>query len=274
MYRWLHTLPILWRVWLYALLVGAYGALAVWKEHSSYKNYFDQPAEIHEVFSLVLGLLLVFWTNRAYERWWEARTLWGQLVNTSRNHAVKIKALVNVPKSDMRQCEAIIVSFPYALKEHLREGCRLQELPAFANSTDHPEHVPTYLVTKLYDYYRKWYADGQITGDELRILDLEASQLLQICGACERIRNTLIAPSYRRFIRQLVGLHLLALPWGLAQDFGDATVFIVIIDAYFMIGITAIAHAVEEPFGHDRDDLELMRLCQTIEKTVTEVFAQ
>ncbi len=272
MFRLLARLPVLTRVWLYSLLVGLYSGLAVWKEHSPLKDRWDQPAQIHEVFAVMLGLLLVFWTNRAYERWWEARTLWGQLVNTSRNHAVKLKDLVKIPASDMRHCESIIIGFPIALKQHLRDGCVLKGVPGFESSTDNPTHVPGYLVSMLYDYYRKWFQADVITGDELRILDLESSRLLEICGACEKIRNTLISNSYRHFMRQLVILHLIALPWGLAQEFGDATVVIVTIAAYFMIGITVIAHAIEEPFGQDDDDLDLSRLCMTIETSVREVF--
>jgi len=274
MLRLLAGFPVLSRVWLYALLVGAYSGLAVWKEHSRLKDQLDQPAQIHEVFGLVLGLFLVFWTNRAYERWWEARTLWGQLVNTSRNQAVKIKNLLKLPASDLRYCESILIGFPYALKEHLRDGIELNQVPGFESSSDRPAHVPAYLVSLLYGRFHKWYQTGMITGDELRILDLEAKQLLEIDGACERIRNTLIARSYRRFIRQLVILHLIALPWGLAEEFGNATIIIVTIAAYFMIGITVIAHAIEEPFGRDEDDLNLSQLCRVIETSVREIFAR
>lgn len=270
----LRELPVLSRVWLYALLVGAYSGLAVWKEHSPLRDTFDQPAQIHEVFGVILGLLLVFWTNRAYERWWEARTLWGQLVNTCRNQAVKIKVLVKVPAADLRQCESLLIAFPYALKDHLREGCELRQVPGFENAGDKPTHVPSYLTSKLYEFYRKWFEADLITGDELRILDLETNKFLEITGGCERIRNTPIAHSYRRFIHQLVALHLIALPWGLSQEFRDATVAIVTVAAYFMIGITVIAQAVEEPFGHDQDDLDLNRMCGVIETTVREIFGR
>ena len=68
------------RVALMALATGAYAALAVWKENSKYNAVADTPAELHTALSLVLGLLLVFRTNATYNRWWEARTLWGAIV--------------------------------------------------------------------------------------------------------------------------------------------------------------------------------------------------
>jgi putative membrane protein len=78
------------QVALLALTVAAYGALAVWKERTVYHELGDIPAEIHAALTLVLGWLLVFRTNTAYNRWWEARTLWGGLVNACRNLAAKL----------------------------------------------------------------------------------------------------------------------------------------------------------------------------------------
>lgn len=266
-------LPLLARVWLFALLVGSYAGLAVWKERSSLHGYWDQPAEIHEVFALVLGLLLVFRTNRAYERWWEARKLWGRLICTSRNQAVKIMALAKPPAKDLQQCRTIVTAFPYALKEHLRDGCVLQQVPGFETAQENPQHVPSYLVLQLYDFFHKWKKDGLISDEKLRIFDREASNLVEICGGCERIRKTLMPQSYRTFLRQLIFLHLATLPWGLVDKFQDLTVAVVIGVAYFMIGTEAIAHSIEEPFGSDCDDLDLETYCDKIDTTVGEIFS-
>ncbi len=267
-------LPMLARVSVYALLVGLYSLLAVVKEHTQYEKQFDQPAEIHEIFGVILSLLLVFRTNRCYERWWEARTLWGALVNSCRNQAVKITSLVRPPASDLRQCESIIIGFPYALMHHLREGCQLNQVPGFESAAQTPRHVPAYLVSQLYDYFYKWLKSGLITDEELRIQDREASNLLEICGGCERIRNQLISPSYRLFIRILIAMHLISAPWGLVELFGDWTVAIMIVDAFFMIGIEAIAHSVEEPFGREDDDLDLQTISDNIQGSVREIFTR
>ena len=65
-----------------------YALLPLLKEYSSYKDIGDTPSDLHAALSLVLGWLLVFRTNAAYARWWEARTLWGSLINCSRNLAI------------------------------------------------------------------------------------------------------------------------------------------------------------------------------------------
>lgn len=106
--------------WL-ALLAGVYAVIPTASEYSKYHQIFDQPSEIHAALSLVLGWLLVFRTNTAYNRWWEARTLWGALVNASRNLAIKAKNLGNLSDSDRERIQTSLIAFPVALQCHLRD---------------------------------------------------------------------------------------------------------------------------------------------------------
>ena len=78
-----------------ALAMGLYALFPVVKEYTSYASIGDTPSDLHAALSLVLGWLLVFRTNAAYARWWEARTLWGSLINCSRNLAIKIQEFLS-----------------------------------------------------------------------------------------------------------------------------------------------------------------------------------
>lgn len=257
----------------YALAIAAYAAIAVWAEtRSAYGGYFDLPPDLHAAFTLVLGWMLVFRTNSAYARWWEARQLWGALVNVSRNLAIKVADLCNAGDEELEKFRIEIVAYAYGLKDHLRGNARLQSLVGFEQCADQPSHVPAYLITRIYEQFGAWKADGFIDGDDLRVLDAEARQFLDICGGCERIRTTLIVRSYRTFARQCVGLFLLTFPWGIVDSFHGWTVPLTGILAYFMLGLETVAEHVEEPFGLDEDDLDLERLCQTIQVSVGEVF--
>ncbi|HAY81001.1 MAG TPA: hypothetical protein DCY79_14440, partial [Planctomycetaceae bacterium] len=102
---------LLW-VTFYALLLSLYALLPVWKEYSSYKEFGDLPSDIHAALTLVLGWLLVFRTNTAYARWWEARTLWGALVNTSRNIMVKVVSIPGITEERAREFQRDITAFP------------------------------------------------------------------------------------------------------------------------------------------------------------------
>lgn len=266
-----HHTPIFGRVWLVVALLAAYAAAAVAVDHSLSGRLTKVQADLHALLGLVLGLLLVFRTNTAYDRWWEGRKLWGALVNESRNLAIKIAACVQAPPEEKRLTLRRLASFAVALKEHLRQGTTLARLEGFEEDAAQPQHVPAYVSRVLYEQIERWKRAEQLGGFELLFLDRHAAALMDICGACERIRNTPISASWRWFIRQAIALYLLSLPWGLLEDFGWWTIAAVVLVGYFMVGIEMIAEAVEEPFGLDADDLELDALCETIGGSICEI---
>ena len=236
------------------------------------EEFGDFSSSLHGIIGLVLGLLLVFRTNSSYSRWWEARKLWGKLVNISRNMAIKFRELTNFTKQELRELADLLVAFPEALRDHLREDDDFSMFPELEQIDPPPRHIPAYIADLIYRRVIGWKRTGMIDGDELRIIDSETRELMEICGACERIRRTRLSPSYRTFVRHCITLYLATLPWGLVEDFQFWTVPMTVIMAYFMIGIEVIAHSVEEPFGLDEDDLDLDGLCITIRSTVNEIL--
>lgn len=257
----------------YATGVAAYSLIAVFvKDSLALGEHIVLPSDLHAAFTLVLGWLLVFRTNSSYARWWEARKLWGALVNTSRNMAIKVADLCKADDIELKKFRIEIVAFAYGLKDHLRSESQLHKLVGFEACTDNPSHVPSYLITRMYEEIGSWKSNGFIDGDDLIVLDAEARQFLDICGGCERIRNTRVVRSYRMFARQCVALYLVTFPWGVVDACRWWTVPLTAIVAYFMLGLETVAEHVEEPFGRDEDDLDLDGLCKTIEVTVQEVF--
>ncbi|OAI57027.1 hypothetical protein AYO47_08425 [Planctomyces sp. SCGC AG-212-M04] len=267
----LTTSKTLGRVAIYSLLIGAYSLLAVWKENSSFKDIGDFPSQIHAALTLVLGWLLVFRTNAAYARWWEARTLWGALVNVSRNLALKLFELVSIPEESRKRFERLIVAFPRALRDHLRRQSPEPEIGALLTGGAPRDHMPVALMTEIYAEIARLRQRSQIDGDELRVIDVESRAYLDVCGGCERILNTRVVRSYRTFARQCVALYLLTFPWGIVEAFQWWTIPLTIITAYFMLGLETVAEHIEEPFGFDEDDLNLDAICEAIEKTVQQV---
>ncbi|MCA9004743.1 MAG: hypothetical protein KDA70_05665 [Planctomycetaceae bacterium] len=274
------------RIAYYAGLVGLYSLIPLIKNDLGWLHRFgfsedqihaiekfgDFSSSLHGIIGLVLGLLLVFRTNSSYSRWWEARKLWGKLVNISRNMAIKFRELTNFSREQLRELGDLLVAFPEALRDHLREDDDFSMFPELEQIDPPPRHIPAYIADLIYRRVIGWKRSGIIDGDELRVIDSETRELMEICGACERIRRTRLSPSYRRFVRHCITLYLLTLPWGLVEDFKFWTVPMTVIMAYFMIGIEVIAHSVEEPFGLDEDDLDLDGLCITIRSTVNEIL--
>lgn len=254
-----------------ATLFGVYSLLAVWKEYSTFKDVGDVPSDLHAAFSVVVGWLLVFRTNTAYNRWWEARSLWGGLVNASRNMALKLSRLARIPTADLAETQHLLQAFPYALKDHLRNEENSELMTGFNINSD-SKHMPSFIAARLYEKVSHWKSIGVIDGDEMRVIDSDLSKYMDICGACEKILKTPIVRSYRHFTRQCVLLLLLTFPWGIVSDFLWWTIPMTIITAYFMLGLETVAEHVEEPFGRDDDDLDLDSLCATIEKSVGEII--
>lgn len=263
------------RIAVMALGIGIYSGLPLWvQNNSSYGDVLAIPAELHTMLTLVLGCLLVFRTNTAYSRWWDARTQWGDLVAVFRNLSSKIAFMVRIPDSEMDTAERILVAFPYAVRDHLRHGLQINELPGFEDDVTMTEHVPGHLNGRLYQSMNTWKARGWIDGAELRIIDYDLRKLMEIVARCEAIRLTRIASSYRIFARQCVLLFLITLPWGISRDFGWWTPPLAATVAYFLLGLDVVAEHVEEPFGRDEDDLDLDRLCASIQASVTDQFSR
>lgn len=262
------------RIFSWIVPLTAYSAAVAALDYFYQYELINLSAGFHTLLGLVLGMLLVFRTNTAYDRWWEGRKLWGQLVNDTRNLAIKIEACVRTEPRDKVLCGKQLAAFAFALKEHLRDGVRLRDLPAFADSTDDPPNVPQYIVSTIYDRIERWRQADQLGGFELLFLDPHASALMNICGGCERIKKTPIAGAYRTFIRQSIAMYLATLPWGLVDLLHWWIVLVVPVAGYFMIGVEVIAEDIEEPFGRDADDLPLDAICATIERSVDEIIAR
>ncbi len=268
----LHCTPIAARIWGSVALSTAYAALVCWVEYTFFDEFVELGSQIFAVMGLVLGTLLVFRTNTSYDRWWEGRKLWGQLVNDSRNLAIKVETCVHADEAEKDQLGQWLIDFAYALKGHLRGGIQLAQLPGFETSTERPKHVPAYLSEKIYDQLERWRQAELLGGFELLFLDQHASSLMNICGACERIQKSPISISYRWFIRQSIAIYLIAFPWGLVKDFDWWTVPVMALISYFMLGVEMIAEEIEDPFGDHEDDLKLDDICRAIEGSVREIM--
>lgn len=219
--------------------------------------------------TVILGLLMGFRNRAAYARWWEARGHWGKLVNDSRNLAAKCAAFVPTAELSASAVAAILVGFPQALKRHLRgEEFNLQDIPGFEHEQETPAHVPLYLAQRLFAAIASWKRDGHIDQAELWTIDGHAAGLLDVCGGCEKIRGTPLSPSYKGLLRTGLIMNVLSAPWILIPDSGWWSLPVVLLACFFFFGVELIDSIVEEPFGTERDDLDLDRYCMTIQEGV------
>ncbi|HSH67360.1 MAG TPA: bestrophin family protein, partial [Bacteroidia bacterium] len=213
---------------------------------------------MHSLLGFVISLLLVFRTNTAYDRWWEGRRLWGELVNNSRNLMLKITAFLPEEEQKTKQLFSILISnFAFALKEHLRGGYKEEELLDHSrlplNELRKVQHIPNRICQQLYAEADQLVKKGIITEERLLVISDELRSFTNITGACERIKKTPIPYSYSSFIKRVIFIYVITLPLGLISDLRWGSVLIVLFIFYAFAGLELIAEEIEDPFGLERN---------------------
>lgn len=264
--------PIARRLWFAVVAAVAY-SVVVWGIHPT--NGMLQPLWSSQ-FALwntaILGLLISFRTKVAYDRWWEGRILWGGLVNHSRNLCLKLRELAQLDATERTALARLVTVFAAALARHLRGPLRLNELDDFKDDPATPTHVPSHIAGRLMAFVANLRAAGRIDGHMHQMLDANLNALMDVCGACERIRNTPLPASYLSLLRHGLVLGFLFTPWALVQTLELWIVPLAAVIVYFLFGIELTAEAVEQPFGYDGDDLALDTYCETIRNSAADIL--
>ena len=232
---------------------------------------------LHSLLGFVLSLLLVFRTNTAYDRWWEGRKIWGDMVNNTRNLMLKLNAYIPSDKKELKNNFRILISnYPFALKEHLRGGYKEELLEEHSNL--HPSelknynHIPNRIAQQLYIEVEKLRTDNIISEEKLIVLNEELRSFTNNAGACERIKSTPIPFSYSTFIKRVILLYIITLPIGLVDDFKWATIPMVLFVFYAFAGLELIAEEIEDPFGYEDNDLPTDQISERIKKNLQEII--
>jgi ion channel-forming bestrophin family protein len=238
---------------------------------------FKPTTAMSSLMGIVLGLFLVFRTNTAYDRWWEGRRLWGALVNSTRNFALKLHAYLAIDDHAQRTFFAkMIPNFTYATKDSLRNAVQFDDLEPldekFIAELKKYKHIPNRISAMMYDRVNQLYKDGVITGDQLINLDKEQKDLIDFMGSCERIRNTPIPYSYMMYVKKFIVIYIITLPFGFVTDHGYLTIPIVVLISFILMSVELIAEEIEDPFGKDLNDLPTDELALKIRDNVKEIL--
>ena len=260
------------KLWISVSLLALYGLLVSVTVDVEHLPHIDWGAESTVLNGLVLGFLIAFRNNHAYERWWEARRHWGQLINDSRNLCLKVRALNGIESTERDSIGRLVIAFGIAVKNHLRRGNGSDELPIENEPAKAQGHQPLQVAGAIYETLTRWQSEGRLDGWTLLWLNSEVKSLMDICGACEKIRNTPLSSSYRALLRHGIALYLAIAPFYLIEDTGLAGLPMFVLAAYFLLGIELVAEEIEEPFGEGGDNLPLERYCATIEASVGEIL--
>ena len=231
--------------------------------------------------SIVLGLLLVFRTNTAYERFWEGRKLWGMLVNTVRNLARQIwVSIIETSATDQMakvRVLKLLVAFAIAVKLHLRDELPDAEIatlltPEQLDKLHSMHHPPIEIAFWIADYLQDQHDRGHLNTYQLAGMMALLDRMVDVLGGCERILKTPIPLAYSIHLKQLVLIYCLALPFQLVATLGWSTPLIAGLISFTIFGIEEIGIEIENPFGHHSNDLPLDDICRTMHRNIQDLI--
>lgn len=239
------------------------------------KSWLKEITTVHSLLGFVISMLLVFRTNSAYDRWWEGRKQWGTLTNISRSFAMKVNGILAEDDTVNREFfKRSIPMFAKSLFSFLRSDYAtfMLDEDKYKEFDLKSKHGPNQVNAIIYQKIIQLYQEQKISGDHLIILDKEFAEFNNVCGACERIKNTPIPYSYSSFIKKFIVLYVVTLPIGLVFSMGYFVAIAVPFIFYILASLELIAESIEEPFGTDADDLPIEQITMNIEKHVHEII--
>lgn len=277
-----HKSDTLRKLYPYIFMAVVYSAAVAYIELEYFRlneiSWVKNITVVHSLLGFVLSLLLVFRTNTAYDRWWEARKQWGALTNTSRNFAIKLNGIL--PKDDKSSrhfFRKIIPVFAQSLFTYLRSDYTTfmlddEEHPEIRDGFSTKKHGPNHISLLVFNKINELYKKGEISGDQLIVLQNELESFTNITGACERIKNTPIPQSYSSFIKKFIVMYVSTLPVGYVFSMGYFVVLAVPFIFYVLASLELVAESIEDPFGTDSDDLPLEKIAENIKKHTQEIL--
>jgi putative membrane protein len=266
-------LPSIWK----SLTVTTLLAIFVTLSHGRLWDHKIQLTTIpFTLMGLPLAIFLGFRNNSAYDRYWEGRKLWGELVLRSRNFARQCLSLVddetNKPAAEHLRTRMIrrTIAFAHALRHHLRRSEVGDDVAAHLDPAEWAAlrgrvTLHQALMLEMGADLARCRRAGLLDSVRAATLDATLSAMVATATSCERIKNTPVPFSYTLLLHRTAYLYCFLLPFGLVDTIGFMTPLVVAIVAYTFFGLDALGDEIEEPFGVSPNDLPLDAICRAIE---------
>jgi ion channel-forming bestrophin family protein len=258
------------------VFIGFYTGLICFLDLNLLDIKADSPVRnitiMHTTVGFVLSLLLAYRTNTAYDRWWEGRKLWGSLVNSSRNLAMKLGTILKEDE-DKQFFRKIIPAYALILANHLAdEEINLDFLKEMNLKIGIEKHKPNQIAKLIFQKVNDLFMAKKITEAQLLFLNPELMTFTDVCGACERIKNTPIPYSYSAFIKKFIFIYIMTLPIGFVLTLKYYSIPVVVFIFYVLASLEIIAEEIEDPFGNDDNDLPTQNIAEKIRVNVQELL--
>ncbi|PYF73991.1 bestrophin family protein [Pedobacter nutrimenti] len=273
------------KIWKEIVFVTIYAVLIAVLYKNLHFTRISIPIAVPTILGTVISLLLAFKSNQAYDRWWEARTIWGGIVNDSRTLTRQLLTFVDTTyESDEGKifCERMAkrqIAWCYSLSRHLRKQDPLQGLKRLISAEDletvsRYNNVPMALLELQGADLRNAFKLGWINEFQQIEIDRTLTRFSNQMGGCERIKNTIFPATYSVYIHFSVILFILLLPFGLIEFFGVVEVPLVIAIASSFFLIEKMSIHLQDPFENKPTDTPTSTISQTIERDLKQMLKE
>lgn len=241
------------------------------------------PIAVPAIMGTVLSLLLGFRSNQAYDRWWEARHIWGAIVNDSRTLARQIICFTDVvyDGDEVHQFRERFVrrqiAWCFSLGQFLRgesatRGLERHLMPDEVEELRLYDHTPSAILDLHARDLKMALDNGWINRFQQVELDRTLSRLCDAMGKCERIKNTVFPVTYSMYIHLSMLLFIALLPFAVIQFFGlmEAPVVVAIATSFLLIEKMAIH--LQDPFENKPTDTPVTTIARGIEKNLSQMI--
>ncbi|MFH7015362.1 bestrophin family protein [Flavobacterium sp. FlaQc-47] len=253
-----------------------------------FHNYFinlpvDIPIAIPTMIGTIISLLLAFKSNQAYDRWWEARIVWGAIVNDSRTLIRQVLTFYKDPDFSVEANEfkenfaKRQIAWCYSLGQSLRNKDALKPLEGLISEEEmrfvqNHQNIPNAILLLHARDLRNAKNDKRINMYQQVEIDNTLSRLCDEMGKCERIKNTIFPTTYSMYIRMTLCLFIILLPFGLISVLSWFAIPLItaIAGAFFLIEKMAIH--LQDPFENRPTDTPVTTIANTIEKNITQML--
>lgn len=251
------------------------------------------PFSIAAILGSALAIFIAFRNQSSYARWWEARTLWGGIVNSSRVFARLVRTFTNShknqPNFDKERSEKfkketiyMQIAWVHALRLHLRKENNWEILKGFISNEDYNKlmkasNKPNYIQTLIGERIYEAMGNGTLGGFDSFQMEGQLLALANYQGGCERIKNTPLLRQYHFFTKLFLSVFMFILPFSLIGDFVKMEIGFLVIPVSVLISfvfatMAKVGEVNEEPFENKITDVPLTALCNTIERDLQETL--
>ncbi|SUJ27867.1 Predicted membrane protein [Sphingobacterium spiritivorum] len=258
------------------LYIITFSLLIGWVSHEKYLESIVIPLPIISTMGTIVSLLLAFRTAQSYDRWWEARIVWGGIVNDSRTLIRQLKQfLPDSAQQDITLFAERQIIWNYALSESLRRVPFSNKVQSYLDKNNmHDYNIPNTILSAHSLQLKKLAEQHQIT--EFRQVQIDET-LVRLCdsmGKCERIKNTVFPSSYSVLLHFMICVFIVMLPFCLSDNLMYAKIALTIGIPVIFIAIEKTAIMMQDPFENSPMDTPMTTLSQTIEMNILQQIGQ